>query len=601
MVMQKVQKMNSGPGISSCSLTRNSQVCEYLVELPGQTNGTVIISVALKKESLYKLPSVMEFFQQTVLRFGPLADMTKAKLQLAVSTKDNHIACKGTLIISAAYIRLTIPERIHRAIEHLSFGFNSFRYPMRNSGLFSSSNKTLNRIWEAAVHTVRLCILPNTETYPARELLSDERLQFINNWKGDKDSYVLFDGPRRDKEVWIGDLLPQIRTLWYAFGEANVIRNSLRIFADQQREDGFIPASAVSLLPFDEYCCWFFIVLYEYVLLSGDTAFLQEMIDTCRAALHWLENRLQGDILMNLPPMQTWAWTLSRQGCITSSQCVLHRAYETAALMESLLGCMPAAEILHNKAARLKKTINKLAWDDSARAYRNIADGSCPSYSLDANALAVLFGIAEGDRIHQSLDFIHKNLWSPFGSSLLFPPEKPNAKNWPHNLHIWPFAVQFEVDARFAQHDSKGAMDLLQRCWGTMLENGHGTFWEFIDGDTGKFCKRKMQNIEIDIDVWNSSCHGWSGGAAYSLQAYAAGITPLKPGFKQFAVQPQPSGMDFLKAEVPTMHGNISVYFSREHHTNIISIEAPKETEGTLIWGNRQYQVHEGPNDFVLT
>ena len=61
----------------------------------------------------------------------------------------------------------------------------------------------------------------------------------------------------------MGDLYPEIRNVWALFRNKEVIRNTFDVILDQIREDGFIPASSISMQVFYEYNCWFLIVLED--------------------------------------------------------------------------------------------------------------------------------------------------------------------------------------------------------------------------------------------------------------------------------------------------------------------------------------------------
>ena len=75
-------------------------------------------------------------------------------------------------------------------------------------GSFSCSDPLLNRIWETGAYTVHL----NMQQY-------------------------IWDGVKRDRLVWIGDLHPELSTIQAVFGDQQVIRDSLDLVTSQTPAD----------------------------------------------------------------------------------------------------------------------------------------------------------------------------------------------------------------------------------------------------------------------------------------------------------------------------------------------------------------------------
>ena len=88
-------------------------------------------------------------------------------------------------------------------------------YPVQNIGRFSCSDEQLNQIWQMCAYTTKLCMQ-----------------QFYE------------DGIKRDGLLWIGDYRMEFLNAWYCFGDAELARKSLYLFAASQRADGAIPACA---------------------------------------------------------------------------------------------------------------------------------------------------------------------------------------------------------------------------------------------------------------------------------------------------------------------------------------------------------------------
>lgn len=566
---------------------------KFRFDLDKKRNGTFrLVFVNVKN-----VQSFVRYIEAAEFRYGPVESVIQTRLKLTAEVVDERIICQSQTVIAAKFILAAIDREILADANILEASFIEKLYAYENRGSFVCSDEMLNKIYRGAVETIHMCTMPHHETYIARNQANTERAQRMLSWKKGENDFVLLDGPRRDREAWVGDLLPEFRTSWYAFGDKQVLKNSLLVFADQQEKNGFLPASSVSYQDFKEYNCWFLIVLYEYVLLTGDIEFARELRGCYTQVLNYLIRLLDENGLLNLGKMQTWAWTLSRTGNITSSQCVLVRCMECTALLERLQGYAESAVIYDNIAVKTKKMVNGLAWDGIKGAYRNVASSSCNSYSLDANALAVMFKIADSKKQISVLDFIKGNMSCSYGTYNLYPQEAPKGNNWCHNKHIWPFAVNFEVDARFSAGDYTGAVDLIKRCWGTMINQGSHTFWEFIDGSNGTFVTDIMQNLEVEGDFWNSYCHGWSAGVGYSIVANIAGIKPLSAGFKQFEIVFQDNAPKEFHATVPTESGEISIDKSNSE----ASVKVPEDTSCTINVEGRKRKLTGGKYNIQLT
>jgi len=547
-------------------------------------------------QDVSNIEQLANYIETAEFRYGPIEAIIQTRLKMIVKIEGNTLICHSQTIIAARYILVAINEKVLRNATLSLANFVPKMYAYSDKGIFLSSDIMLNKIYDASKETIHMCTMQHHESYIARNLSHTERAKTMSNWKRSSNDFVLMDGPRRDREVWIGDLLPEMRTSWYAFGDKEVLKNSMLVFVDQQQVDGFIPASSVSFQDFKEYNCWFVIVLYEYVLLTGDLDFAKELRECYKSVLKNILKILDQNSLLNLGLMQTWAWTLARTGNITSSQCVLYHCLICASKLEQLFGYEDYAFQYNTIANQVKESINRMAWDTNMGAYKNIANANCNSYALDANALAVMFNVSNSDQARKTLDFLDKNLSTKFGTKNLYPEEIATKNNWCHNKHIWPFAVGFEVDARFSAGDYLGAVDLIKRCWGTMINQGSYTFWEFMDGSTGGFVTDIMQNIEVEGDFWNSYCHGWSAGVGYSIVSNVAGIKPLTTGFKKFEINLNVGGLEEIKAKVPTSFGDISMQKSGKR----VKVNVPDGVSGVIKVGNYKKELMSGNYDIYV-
>ena len=114
-------------------------------------------------------------------------------------------------------------------------------------GSFESSDELLNRIWATGAYTVHL----NMQQY-------------------------IWDGVKRDRLVWIGDLHPEISTIFAVFGDVAVIRDSLDFAAAHTPPDEWMNG-----LP--SYSMWWLIILCDYYRQYGDKEYLARHLDYVEA------------------------------------------------------------------------------------------------------------------------------------------------------------------------------------------------------------------------------------------------------------------------------------------------------------------------------
>ncbi len=112
-------------------------------------------------------------------------------------------------------------------------------------GAFKSSDERLNRVFDTAVRTAALCC----------------------------QDYV-WDGIKRDRLVWAGDLHPETMTILSVFGAAPVLRDSLDyMMALTDPETGWMDGS------FPTYTLWWLRNCAEWYRFTGDAKFLADRLD----------------------------------------------------------------------------------------------------------------------------------------------------------------------------------------------------------------------------------------------------------------------------------------------------------------------------------
>jgi alpha-L-rhamnosidase len=191
----------------------------------------------------------------------------------------------------------------------------------------------------------------------------------------------------------------------------------------------------------------------------------------------------------------------------------------------------------------------------------------------DGNALALLFGLAEGERAERVMDTLKRENWSPYGSAMMSAPSR--AKDTRDGVYtISPPFCTYEAEARFLLGDDENALQLIKNCWGTMIRKGAKTFWEYAPNHPA--------------DCWQYRAHAWSAGCTYLLSAYVLGIRPQKAGYDKVLFRPS-AQLDSFQGVVPTPRGEIAVSCRGKDYTLaiprglLLKAELPEGTDLNII------------------
>jgi hypothetical protein len=77
--------------------------------------------------------------------------------------------------------------------------------------------------------------------------------------------------------------------------------------------------------------------------------------------------------------------------------------------------------------------------------------------------------------------------------------------------------------------------------------------------------------------------HPWAGSPAYLVYRGALGIQALEPGYKRFAVRPQPGGLTHAEGVTPTVRGPIAAAFATADGGKLdLSVSVPANTSSRV-------------------
>ena len=428
-------------------------------------------------------------------------------------------------------------------------------------GSFETSDPLLNRIWLASLKTANDGV--------EKPIVLDPRGCQIYL------SLVILDGPVRDRCPYIGDEAVSGMTLLVAGNRLLTLRTMIWWFATVQNADGSIPASPLlnHTRVLIDYNAYWIETLYDYTLYTGDMSLLRKVFPNLVRLVDGLYPKHVGanGMLQNWLPGGDYAY-ISRGGTTVAYYNAQYvRALDMAATLAVWHGDQTHARPWRARATTVASQFSAAFWDSAAGAFTD-TPGDPMVHPQDGNVFAILAGLATAQQASSALAHIDATMSRSQGDTIT------DSSAWDNDVwgfggteRIYPFISYFDVLARFAVGDEAGALDLIRREWGFMLQNGPGTMWESIDAFTGK-----------PVDVLPSWDHGWSSGAAPALTTQVLGVRPTSPGFATFVVTPHPGDLQWAKGDVPTPHGTIHVSWKLSAGSPVVTVSAPHGT----VWTN---------------
>ena len=388
-------------------------------------------------------------------------------------------------------------------------------------GSFSCDDSLLNRIWDVGAYTVHL----NMQQY-------------------------IWDGIKRDRLVWIGDLHPEIATIQAVFGNQKIIRDSLDFVVSETP-----PGQWMNNIP--SYSMWWIIIQHDYFMQFGDREYLQKQIPYMKNICQMLSMHIDEDGKDSTPPMRFVDWPTKENADATDVglQALHTLANQYAMEIFEMLGETEMVEQCKEDAQKLQ------AWQ------LRIADAK------QANALAVIAGLLDaGEANEKSL-----KIGGAEGLS--------------------SFMGYYILLARAMAGDVTGALDTIRQYWGGMLKLGATTFWEDFDIrwlENAAPIDRMPKEHEVDVHgtygrhcyqgFRHSLCHGWASGPTSWLTRYVLGVEIMEPGCRKIRVSPNLCGLKWVRGTYPTPEGVLEIEHRAQENGGVKTvIHAPKGIE--VIYG----------------
>ncbi len=363
-------------------------------------------------------------------------------------------------------------------------------------GSFTCNDERLNKIWMTGAYTVHL----NMQD-------------------------CLWDGIKRDRLVWVGDMHPEVMTINSVFGFNEVVPKSLDLIRELTPLPGWM--NGIS-----SYSMWWILIHTDWYKFHGDLDYLKKQKDYLFSLLKLLSVEIDdsGSETLNGNRFLDWPSSENKEAIHAGLQSMMVMTFEAGASLCEILDDPKMVQLCHTTVSKLRKHVPEF------------------SNSKQAAALLALSGLA--------------------------PPEKANAeilsRDGVHKMST--FYGYYMLKARAMAGDYQGAIDNIRDYWGAMLDMGATTFWEDFDVDWMNNASRiDEMPVKGKTDVHctyggycykqlrHSFCHGWASGPTSWLSQYVLGVSVVEPGCKVIRIEPHLGDLKWVEGSFPTPFGVVKI------------------------------------------
>ncbi|KAJ5805263.1 hypothetical protein N7474_011150 [Penicillium riverlandense] len=599
-----------GGNQSPTVLTRkqaSDDIPSVIVDFGQNVVGIVAISFAGSTNSSAGFPGLKLAFSETQQYLTNVSDFTRSD-NLPTGSK----ITSGTDQIAVANEPFTWKDQTgcQHGNKVCSDGLHGFRYMKISLDALESDSPYTQSYGSVSISSIELewkAYLGTPDTYTGWFECSDEELtqwwfdgvytadminfKFLANETDPRDSAsptlqgkeVLFDGAKRDRDPYVGDLAVASLTSYLSHDDPASTRNILADLANHQRDDGWIPPASINNYTLDlyDYPMWWVVCTYDFVMYTGETDFAAQYYSVMKKTLdgYYGQNITStGGLLDKTNGYGDYAF-LPRSGKITYYNALYVHALKSAAQLASVLGHDEDRDAWTARAASVGTKLLARNWDSSVGAFFD--GGPCPNkpanticnvHAQDGNGLTVLAGAVNSSTAASLLGYYARVAARPYGNAFY----DNDALSSGFSERVYAFISYFELAARFATKGAaSSAFEEIKRLYGWMATHDPKiTFWEGI-GPGGSPYEQGF----------TSMAHGWSTGIVSLMSNYVLGVQPTGPGFKTWQICPVVDGgnLTWAQGEVGTPSGPIRVSWKKNDHGSFtLQIDTPKDTSGVL-------------------
>ena len=393
-------------------------------------------------------------------------------------------------------------------------------------GSFKCNDERLNKIWQTGAYTVHL----NMQEY-------------------------LWDGVKRDRLVWIGDMHPEVMTINSVFGYNEVVPKSL----DLTRDITPLPSWMNGI---SSYSIWWLLIHRDWYLYHGDKSYLESQKPYLKELLKLLISKIDknGQEQLDGTRFLDWPSNANPEAINAGLQALMVQAMKYGAELCQLLG----EEGLAEECKKAEKNLCKAA-DRVVKPFLALDKNPTEPGMKQAAALLAWTGLLDASKADKK----YLSVEGGRGFST--------------------FYGYYMLCSMALAGNYSGALDIIREYWGAMLDMGATTFWEDfnldwlpnaapidaivpagkkdIHGDFGAYCYTGFRH---------SLCHGWASGPTSWLMANVLGVKVVEPACSVLLIEPHLADLEWVEGTFPTPKGIVKIRHDKRPDGSVASkVEAP--------------------------
>ena len=461
------------------------------------------------------------------IQMTPVIDVTDNTGGHVIDLWTNHSHYAGTWNVRAQYVT----RQGHQRYESLgwmngeelwlfvpkgatvnSVGYRQTGYDTTFEGTFESDSPFWNKFWQKALNTL-----------------------YVNM----RDTYT--DCPERERAQWWGDETTLTGEAFYTMSRSSdkLMRKGLYELLRWQRPDSTIhapvPGNYKTELPSQMLAAISPYGIWNYYMNTGDAQVVRDLYPNIKKYL--LVYKLEADGFVADRKDVGWKWGdwgnhIDKRMVFAAWYVIALDAAKDMARMQGLDADVALWQGLQDK---VKAAYNSY-W--SGFAYRH------PEY-LDATDdraqfLAVVAGIAGPEKWDKVMRVMKQNEFCS------------------------PYLETYALQAYFMMgHGAEGMQRTARRMKQMVDDDREPTLWEFWDAGKYNF-------------TTGSGNHAWSAGAIIIIARDLLGVRPTKPGYAEFAIDPQYVTFQHARISFPTVRGTVATGFRRTADGLEMTVTVPK-------------------------
>ncbi|WP_217595531.1 alpha-L-rhamnosidase C-terminal domain-containing protein [Cohnella sp. GbtcB17] len=436
------------------------------------------------------------------------------------------------------YVSLEV-ETADEALTIQSFHYRETGYPLEVKASFTSSDASLQPLWNISINTLKRCMHETYEDCPYFEQLQyamDTRLQALFTYQ--------------------------------LSGDDRLARKAIYDFHCSRLPNGMLQSRYPSMLQqvIPGFSLYWIMMVHDHYRYFGDLTLVRTYLPTIDGVLEWFHQRIASDGLLDQMPPEYWSYvdwvdewrelsgvpTASKEGSMVIYNMMYAASLKLAAELQDALGRTGTGDDYRSRAAALIEAVNQTGYSEAAGLYQDAP--RVELYSQHAQIWAVLAGAVQGEAARQLIERMLAN----------------------QSLSKVSYAMSFFLFRALEEIDAYDQSFSLWDTWRDLAALGL-TSW-----------------VEDPVSQ-RSDCHAWGAVPIYEFSAKLLGVSPATPGYSTIKVAPQPGKLTYASGDVATPQGVVHVAWElRDGKQFNLTVSTSVDAKLMIVLPDRSVHVHQG-------